>query len=137
NVRFADTRRHVGERRRTLGYLTGHARAASRGGNSSDVEKPYSPDTCTSIRAQVVRGNSDPLHNSTPCAVRPPGEWPSLPEELPLVMTDQQYAHLRGVTVRTLQRERRLNISIPYIRDGRKIRYARHHVLARFGLSCG
>jgi hypothetical protein len=63
------------------------------------------------------------------------GEWPSVAEDLPLLLTEQQLAHLRGVTVRTLQRERRLKLSIPYIRDGRKIRYARHHVLERFGLS--
>jgi hypothetical protein len=63
------------------------------------------------------------------------GEWPSVAEDLPLLLTEQQFAHLRGVTVRTLQRERRLKLSIPYVRDGRKIRYARHHVLERFGLA--
>ena len=53
--------------------------------------------------------------------------------DLPLMLTQHQLAHLRGVTVRTLQRERRLNRSIPYTRDGKSVLYARHHVLARYG----
>jgi hypothetical protein len=49
------------------------------------------------------------------------------------MLAQHQLAHLRGVTVRTLQRERRLNRSIPYARDGKSVLYARHHVLARYG----
>jgi hypothetical protein len=62
------------------------------------------------------------------------GEWPATINELPMVLTQQELAHLRGVTLRTLQRERMLNISIPYIRDGKKVLYPRHHVLERFGV---
>ena len=63
----------------------------------------------------------------------PPGEWPRAVEDLPLVLTEGQLAHLRGVKVRTLQRERRYGQAIPWVRDGRKILYARADVLARFG----
>jgi hypothetical protein len=61
------------------------------------------------------------------------GEWPSAETDLPLVLTQHQLAHLRGVTLRTLQRERRLGQSIPFVKDGKKVLYARHHVLARYG----
>jgi hypothetical protein len=64
-----------------------------------------------------------------------PGEWPSHLGDLPLVFTQQQLAHLRNVTTRTLQRERRLNVSIPYVRDGKRVLYPRHHVLEHFGLA--
>jgi hypothetical protein len=64
-----------------------------------------------------------------------PGEWPSSAEDLPLLIREEQFAHLRGVTVRTLQRERQRNASIPYVKDGRRVWYARSHVLERFGLS--
>ena len=60
------------------------------------------------------------------------GEWPSAVSDLPLVLTQHQLAHLRGVTVRLLQRERRLGISIPFVRDGKRILYARADVLARY-----
>jgi hypothetical protein len=61
-------------------------------------------------------------------------EWPSTKLDLPLVLTQYQLAHLRGVTVRTLQRERRLGRSlIPFTKDGRRVLYARADVLARFG----
>ena len=61
------------------------------------------------------------------------GEWPSAASDLPLVLTQHQLAHLRGVTLRTLQRERRLGQSIPFVKDGKKVLYARHDVLARYG----
>ena len=63
------------------------------------------------------------------------GEWPSDLEDLPVLFTQNQLAHLRNVTTRTLQKERRLNTSIPFIRDGRRILYARRDVLERFGLA--
>lgn len=63
----------------------------------------------------------------------PRGEWPAAITDLPLVLTQHHLAHLRGVTVRTLQRERRHGRSIPYVTDGRKVLYARADVLARFG----
>jgi hypothetical protein len=61
------------------------------------------------------------------------GEWPSAVSDLPLVLTQHQLAHLRGITVRTLQRERRLGCSIPFIRDGKRVLYARADVLAHYG----
>jgi hypothetical protein len=76
-----------------------------------------------------------------PAAVRKPtpftekiarGEWPSSESDLPIFLTQHQYAHLRGVTVRLLQRERRLGTSIPFVKDGNNILYARADVLARY-----
>ena len=61
------------------------------------------------------------------------GEWPSAASDLPLMLTQHQLAHLRGVTLRTLQRERRLKLSIPYTRDGKRVLYARADVLAHYG----
>jgi hypothetical protein len=49
------------------------------------------------------------------------------------MLTQHQLAHLRGITVRTLQKERRGGRSIPYKRDGGKILYARADVLRHFG----
>ena len=49
------------------------------------------------------------------------------------MLTQHQLAHLRGVTLRTLQRERRLKLSIPYTRDGKRVLYARADVLAHYG----
>ena len=63
----------------------------------------------------------------------PRGEWPAAITDLPLVLTQHHLAHLRGVTIRTLQRERRSGRSIPYVKDGKKILYARVDVLVRFG----
>lgn len=60
------------------------------------------------------------------------GEWPSAESDLPIFLTQHQYAHLRGVTVRTLQRERALGTSIPFVRHGNNIMYARADVLARY-----
>lgn len=60
----------------------------------------------------------------------PRGEWPSEVSDLPLFLTQAQLAHLRGVTVRTLQRDRRLGRSIPFAKMGKKVLYARAHVLA-------
>ena len=62
----------------------------------------------------------------------PRGEWPSAEADLPLFLTQHQYAHLRGVTVRLLQRERRLGTSIPFVKDGKNILYAKADVLARY-----
>jgi hypothetical protein len=64
----------------------------------------------------------------------PPGEWPTGAGDLPLVLNQHQYAHLRGVGVRTLQRERRLGTSIPYRKIGKQILYARADILARVGV---
>jgi hypothetical protein len=50
------------------------------------------------------------------------------------VLTQHQLAHLRGVTLRTLQRERRVGRSVPFIKVGRKILYARADVLEYFGV---
>lgn len=61
------------------------------------------------------------------------GEWPSAESDLPLFLTQHQLAHLRGVTLRTLQRERRLGCSIPFVQDGKRVLYARADVLARYG----
>ena len=67
-------------------------------------------------------------------AVLPRGHWPSATNGLPLVLTQHQLAHLRGVTLRTLQRERRVGRSVPFIKVGRKILYARADVLEYFGV---
>ena len=72
----------------------------------------------------------------TPCSViasTPRGEWPPDPSVLPYLLTEDQLAHLRGKSVRTLQRERRLGCSIPFIRDGKRVLYARADVLAHYG----
>jgi hypothetical protein len=61
------------------------------------------------------------------------GEWPTAVSDLPLVLTEPQLAHVRGVTVRTLQRDRRRGDSIPFKRIGRRIYYARDDVLSYFG----
>ena len=58
------------------------------------------------------------------------GEWPSKITDLPLFLTQQQYAHLRGITVRALQRERRLGKSIPFKKRGKQVLYARKDVPA-------
>ena len=60
----------------------------------------------------------------------PRGEWPSEVSDLPIFLTQAQLAHLRGVTVRTLQRDRRLGRSIPFAKMGKKVLYARADVLA-------
>jgi hypothetical protein len=65
------------------------------------------------------------------------GEWPTAVSDLPLILTELQLAHIRGVTVRTLQRDRRQSGSIPFKRIGRKIFYARDDVLAYFGAAHG
>ena len=39
------------------------------------------------------------------------------------LLTEQQYAELRGVTIRTLQRERALRIGAPYIKAGKQVFY--------------
>jgi hypothetical protein len=61
------------------------------------------------------------------------GEWPTAISDLPLVLTERQLAHVRGVTVRTLQRDRHRGGSIPFKRIGRKIFYSRDDVLSYFG----
>lgn len=58
------------------------------------------------------------------------GEWPRSAADIPIFLTQQQYAHLRGVTVRALQRERRLGKSIPFKKQGKQVLYAREDVLA-------
>ena len=63
-----------------------------------------------------------------------PGEWPRAAADLPLVLDQRQYAHLRAVSVRTLQRERRLGTSIAYRKIGKRIVYARADVLAHYGI---
>jgi hypothetical protein len=63
-----------------------------------------------------------------------PGEWPKAAVDLPLVLDQRQYAHLRAVSVRTLQRERRLGRSIAYRKIGKRIFYARADVLAGYGV---
>jgi len=74
------------------------------------------------------------IHPMPFTASLPRGEWPRADTDLPLVLTQRDFAHLRGVTVRTLQRERRLGRSpIPHIKDGRKVLYARADVLAHYG----
>ena len=65
----------------------------------------------------------------------PRGVWPANPSLLPYFLTEDQLAHLRGKSVRTLQRERRLKISIPFIRDGKRVLYARADVLAHYGVA--
>jgi hypothetical protein len=65
----------------------------------------------------------------------PRGVWPANPSFLPYFLTEDQLAHLRGKSVRTLQRERRLGCSIPFIRDGKKVLYARPDVLAHYGVA--
>lgn len=63
-------------------------------------------------------------------AITARGEWPADVAVLPIFLTQQQYAHLRGVTVRALQRERRLGKSIPFKKQGKQVLYAREDVLA-------
>ena len=67
----------------------------------------------------------------------PRGEWPPTILDLPLILTDRQLAHLRDVTIRTLQRERRQGRAIPFRRVGRKIFYSRDDVLAFFAAESG
>ena len=62
------------------------------------------------------------------------GEWPTAISDLPLVLTEPQLAHVRGVTPRTLQRERRRGSAVPFKRIGRKVFYARDDVLSYFGV---
>ena len=62
-----------------------------------------------------------------------PGEWPTTVSDLPLILTETQLAHLRGVSIRTLQRDRRRGGSIPFKRLGRKIFYSRDAILSYFG----
>jgi hypothetical protein len=60
------------------------------------------------------------------------GEWPSEVSDLPLMLTEHQLAHLRGKSVRTLQREPQWGRSPPFFRDGRKILYPRAGVVAHY-----
>jgi hypothetical protein len=64
----------------------------------------------------------------------PRGEWPTSISELPLILTEAQLAHFQGVSIRTLQRDRRRGASIPFKRLGRKIFYPRDAVLSYFGM---
>jgi Helix-turn-helix domain len=66
-------------------------------------------------------------------AVTRPGEWPTSPLDLPLLLTEQQLAHLLGRAVRTLQRHRQEGDSIPFKLIGRRVLYPRDAVLAHFG----
>lgn len=63
-------------------------------------------------------------------AITAPGEWPRAVSDLPIFLTQKQLAHLRGVTVRTLQRERKQGQSIPFRKFGKKVLYARDDVIA-------
>jgi hypothetical protein len=81
-----------------------------------------------------VRAGNQPVPPVPFTASLPRGEWPRAATDLPLILTQLDLAHLRGVTVRTLQRERRLGrLPIPHIKDGRKVLYARADVLAHYG----
>jgi hypothetical protein len=67
-------------------------------------------------------------------AVTRPGEWPASPEDLPLLLSEQQLAHLLDRAVRTLQRHRQEGHSIPFKRVGRRILYPCDAVLKHFGV---
>ena len=68
-------------------------------------------------------------------SIVPRGQWPASVEDLPLLLRQEELAHLRGVTVRHLQRERRLGRSpFPWVKDGRSVLYPREGILARYGL---
>ena len=63
----------------------------------------------------------------------PRGEWPADPGKLPVLITQYQLAHLRGVCVRVLQKERAEGRGVPYTKEGSRVWYARDRVLAHYG----
>lgn len=63
----------------------------------------------------------------------PRGEWPSNPDLLPVLIDQYQLAHLRGVCVRVLQKERAEGRGAPYTKEGGRVWYARDRVLAHYG----
>ena len=67
-------------------------------------------------------------------ATHAPGQWPSDESYLPMMLTDADLAHLKGESLRSIQRKRRSNqLGIPSIKDGRGYLYARADVLKRYG----
>jgi hypothetical protein len=65
----------------------------------------------------------------------PRGQWPGTPQELPLLLSEQQFAHLIGRCLRTVQKNRRKQKGWPpHQRIGRSIMYSRDVVLAHYGL---
>jgi hypothetical protein len=51
-----------------------------------------------------------------------------------MMLTDADLAHLKGESLRSIQRKRRSNqLGIPSIKDGRGYLYARADVLKRYG----
>ena len=67
-------------------------------------------------------------------SLTPPGEWPKAAGDLPLLLSQREFAHLRAVSPRTLQRERRQGSPVPFRRLGRRVLYPRAGVLAFFGI---
>jgi hypothetical protein len=65
----------------------------------------------------------------------PAGEWPGVPTDLPMSMTELQLAHVLGRSLRTLQRKRYEGKGwIPHRKIGRSIYYLRDDVLAYYGI---
>jgi hypothetical protein len=58
--------------------------------------------------------------------------WPSDPNSLPFMLTENQVAELEGRSPRTLQRERVTGTGCPFVKIGKRIFYARDAVLERF-----
>jgi hypothetical protein len=92
-------------------------------------------DVLATFATQETNLQHSATHSAPRVACRARGEWPSTVLDLPLVLSEAELAHVRGVSVRTLQRDRRRGRGIPYRRVGRKIFYAREAVLSHFGAS--
>ena len=69
---------------------------------------------------------------SAPHKPSPPGHWPNSVGDLPLVLTEPELARVRGVSIRTLQRDRCRGASVPFKKVGRKVFYSRDDVLSFF-----
>jgi hypothetical protein len=67
--------------------------------------------------------------NTTPAEVGSVNHWPKNADDLPMYLTSDQYAELRGCTVRTLERERQDGMGARYTKLGRRVMYRREAVL--------
>jgi hypothetical protein len=84
------------------------------------------------ITALAAPPSSQPQTKSSFTDFCNPGEWPPSEDDLPMMFTQHQYAHLRRVGIRILQKERRLGTSpVPWVKVGKNIWYPKADVIAR------
>ncbi len=56
--------------------------------------------------------------------------WPASTDRLPIFVTQRHLAGLLGCSERKLERDRHHGIGIPFTKLGRRVLYAREHIMA-------